>query len=142
MLDKNHKPISKDRRACVSFSENGMNYRGVNERKLLISMYKIDGGIISDNNKRCDNAFEVKELNSIYFIELKGEDIKKAATQIENTITILSNHLSGMSVYGRIVCSRAPRPDLRSSQIISLERVLMKMGGNLIKSCKTCEEKI
>lgn len=142
MLGSGRGVLTDDRRSIVQFSENGMTYKGININNRRVIRYQVDGGLISDDRKRCDNALAMPEINTVYFVELKGEDIRKAAVQIAHTVSEFNNELKNSSVFGRIICSRIPRPDIRSSEIVSLERTLAAKGGNLVKSCQALTENI
>jgi len=132
--------LSEDRRSIAQFNENGMIYKGINNTKKKVLRYQVDGAMISNGVKKCDNALGLPEQNIMYLIELKGSDLKKAAEQILETIVELSDKLDGMIVHGRVVCSRIPKPDIRSSQIIRLERELAQRKGNFFKQSKIIEE--
>jgi hypothetical protein len=134
--------LSDDCRSIASFEENGMIYRGINNMRKRVIRYQVDCCEMPRDIKRCDNAIELPTCNNIYFIELKGEDIKKAAVQILCTINLYGRKLDGNKIFARIVCSRIPRPDIRSSQIVSLERAVGATGGNLTKTCRKLEESI
>ncbi|MCE1240432.1 MAG: hypothetical protein LWW83_10970 [Azonexaceae bacterium] len=142
MLGNDVGVLSDDCRAIAQFSENGKTYRGVNSGLKRIVCYQIDNGVIDNDKKRCDNALTIPEQKIAYFIELKGEDIKKAAIQIAATINHFGDKLNDYTVNGRIVCSRVPRPDVRASQIVSLERLLASKGGALEKRTRLLEENI
>ncbi|MDD4272774.1 MAG: hypothetical protein PHG14_03495 [Desulfobacter postgatei] len=132
--------LSNDRRNVIIFSENCMEYRGLNRNKHTVIRYQIDSDKMPNEKTRCDNAFEITDR--IYFIELKGSDIKKAATQITQTIENFKTLLNGMKVFGRIVCSKAPRPAIRSSQFVSLQRTISKFGGDLKTATQKLEEQL
>lgn len=132
--------LSDDRRTVAQFNENGMIYRGINNTNKKVLRYRIDGAMISGGVKKCDHALGLPEEQILYLIELKGSDLKKAAEQIYETISALRDKLDGMIVHGRAVCSRIPKPDLRSSQIIRLERALAQRQGSFFKQSKIIEE--
>ncbi|NVZ07749.1 hypothetical protein HW932_00560 [Allochromatium humboldtianum] len=134
--------LSDDRRKVPQFSENGMIYKALNDGKKRVIRYQIDSNAMSSDTKRCDNALEVVENDFVFFVELKGEDIKKAASQIHSTINHFATDLCGKILFGRIVCSRVPRPDIQSTQLVALKKKLAASGGNLLKGSRKIEEKI
>ncbi|HDV6322488.1 hypothetical protein [Burkholderia vietnamiensis] len=134
--------LSDDTRGISVFQENGIVHRGVNGDGKRILRYEVDGNMIKSAQKRCDYAIGIPGSDKVIFIELKGTDIKHASIQILDTITELGVKLNGFELHARIVCSRIPAPDLRSTQIIKLERKLAQTNGSLIKKCKELEEAI
>jgi hypothetical protein len=134
--------LSDDKRSVAVFEENRMEYRGVNEEGKRILRYKIDGGMIIDNTSKCDNALYLPDSKVVYFIELKGANLQKAADQIYQTVVALSESLVGVVIHARAICSKIQTPSIRSSQIIRLERELSKTKGSFKKSCRQFIENI
>jgi hypothetical protein len=134
--------LSDDNRKEIIFSENGIIYKGINKNKKRVLRYQVDGGIFNDDQKKCDKAFGLPEIRDFYLVELKGKNLRHASDQIYETIKALGEKIKSFRVHGRVVCSRIPRPDLRSSQIVKLERELAKRGGRLIKQSRILEEVI
>ncbi len=134
--------ISDDTRSRVLFEENKMKYIGNNPQRKQVQRYDIDGGMFNSERKKCDKALVIPDDKTTYFIELKGCDLKKAATQISETITILREKISGHTVHGRIICSRIPKPDIRSTQVVKLQQELLRYNGKLEKNSKVIEENI
>jgi hypothetical protein len=135
--------LSDDTRQSVNFDENGRKYQGNNKGSKRVIRYQIDGYILNDSDdEKCDNAFLLPDEKKAYLIELKGSDLKKAADQIYTTLERLKNHLTNCNVHGRIVCSHIPKPDLRSTNLVRLERALASKKGNLIYKSKLLIEDI
>jgi len=134
--------LSDDNRKLAQFSENGITYRAINKNSKRILRYQIDGAMITSESKKCDNALGLPDTKEFYLIELKGSDLKQASIQLYETICVLGQKLNDFIVSARIVCSRIPRPDIRATQIIRLERELLRRHGNLIKQSKFMEEEI
>jgi hypothetical protein len=133
--------ISDDARFSVSFNQRGREYRAENPMARRVLCYKVDGGVIEDG-ERCDFALGIPSFEVVCLIELKGKDLKKAASQILSTIQILGNKIEPYVIHGRIVLSRVSRPDLRSSVLIQLERTLAQRGGTVRRSTNIMEENI
>lgn len=82
---KNQKIIvSKDKR-------NPQKHIALNNDLNDVYHYKIDGGVITFG-LRCDYLLWNETKHHIYFIELKGSDIKHALDQIEETDNYLKIH--------------------------------------------------
>ncbi len=73
---------------------------------------KVDGCLIPADatQKRCDFMFWRCEKEEIYFVELKGKEIKKAVSQIKSTIEFARPKLKFKQeqAYGFIVSNRCP----------------------------------
>ncbi len=103
-----------------------------------------------DKGNKCD-YLEIKCLkknnqvliDSLYFIELKGSDLKHALTQIEDTIKhvkVKQLISKNYNIYARIVLNKQRSPDIRSSEKIKFEKMIKKLGGNLRTQGKKMEE--
>lgn len=133
--------LSDDRRPKACFEEGGKEYRAENPEKLRVLRYHIDGAMITCA-ECCDYGLGLPERDTVILIELKGSDIKKAARQILSTIKALSPSIVGYNIHGRIVLARTPRPDIRSTPVIELERELARRHGLLKRECKVMTEKV
>lgn len=133
--------LSSDKRKLAVVGENNREYRGSNGREATILIYRVDGGLIQQG-QRCDYAIGVSDNDSVYLIELKGSDLKHAASQISATLDTIGDRISECTVHGRVILSRVSRPDLRASGVIALERRLAQHRGSLIKACSILEENI
>ncbi|WKC40636.1 hypothetical protein [Shewanella algae] len=131
-----------DSRSIVVLSENGMQYKANNVKRKNVICYDVDGVMIASENKKCDKALGVPDDRALFLVELKGCDLKKASEQIFSTIQALDEKIGEFKVFGRIVCSRVPKPDIRSTQVVRLERELAKRNGNLKKNSRVLEEDI
>lgn len=133
--------LSDDDRQFIVFNAPRRSYRANNPSRLRVLRYLIDGAVIN-HGERCDYAFGLPNCQCVYLLEIKGKNIKKAANQLLATLDTLAYSLAPYTVHGRIVLNRIPRPDLRASNVIRLERRLAQKGGNVIRSCKVLEESI
>jgi hypothetical protein len=134
---------SDDLRKIIQFEENKMVYIANNVEGKRVLMYDVDGYLFQSEIKKCDKAFLLPDIKHAYLIELKGSDLKKAAEQIYASLEVLKSCLSDCcTIHGRIVCSRVPVPDLRSTQVVKLERALAKRNGRLEKQSKRMIENI
>lgn len=133
---------SDDTRSNISFQENAVSYKAKNKSNKRVLCYNVDGGMFKQDVKKCDKAIGLPNDNSVYLIELKGCDFKKACEQISETLINLGDKIANLVVHGRVVCSRIPKPDIRSTQVVRLERALAKTGGTLVKAAVIMEEVI
>lgn len=86
-------------------SENGCKHIGRNVSGHEIRQFKIDGEVITKNadTARCDYLLLNDEAKRAYYIELKGSDLEKAIQQIEATVRMLQDSLTGYATYKRII---------------------------------------
>lgn len=78
--------VFKEKKAKISFLNNGHNaYRRI----------KVDGCVLKEGNK-CDFLLVSDEYGDQYFIELKGEDLNHAVTQLETSIDKLIDKRDGL----------------------------------------------
>ena len=86
-------------------SENGCKHIGRNVSGHEIRQFKIDGEVIAKNadTVRCDYLLLNDEAKRAYYIELKGSDLEKAIQQIEATVRMLQDSLTGYATYRRII---------------------------------------
>ena len=140
-----------DDRRNIPFRDKGnkQEYRILNLNQTTICKIRIDGCLIFNGN-RCDYlAIKCLKKNnqvlidSLYFIELKGSDLKHALAQIENTIKhekIKQLISKNCNVYARVVLNKQRSPDIRSSEKIKFEKMIKKLGGDLKTQGRKMEE--
>lgn len=98
-----------------------------------VAKIRIDGEKISDMTvEKCDFALlaecEKKEKQAIFYVELKGCDLRKAISQLESTISILSSEYTGYKQrHARAVCSRII-PAMSSESQVAVARFQKKYG--------------
>jgi hypothetical protein len=59
---------------------------------------------------KCD--FGIQSDNSIYYIELKGSDVKKGIEQLLSTINDTGRCFIGKTIKARLIVTKFPKPDL------------------------------
>ncbi len=89
----------------IVFQEHRSKLTIVNKDKVSSDKITVDGCEIT-TGKRCDYLLLIKEFEC--FIELKGQDIKKAIEQIETTIKKLSADKIEKKKKSYIICTRSP----------------------------------
>lgn len=105
-------------------------------------VYKIDGGLIRDNDVlKCDNGIYTEE-DVLYLIELKGGNYIHALEQILSTINILleRQQIQVSRLNARIVLSKARVPDIIPSQEKKLLKKVRGRKGDFIKKCQRLSE--
>jgi len=141
-----------DDRKNITFRDKGnkQEYRILNDNQITICKIRIDDCLISVGNKcdylaiKCVKKNNQVLIDSLYFIELKGSDLKHAITQIEDTIKYAKIQQiinKDCSINARIVLNKQRSPDIRSSEKMKFEKMLKKLGGNLKIQGKKMEEK-
>ena len=133
-----------DNRNIVSFKDKGHSteYRYINQTANNLAKYRVDGGLISDNDVKCDFLLLNCEQKQSYFIELKGSDIIRAIEQIDRSIEILKNELLDFAFFARIVLSRVNTTDLKHIKLLKLEKKVKLLKGNLKKQSRLLEETV
>ena len=121
-------------------------YRLHNESEKDIVVYKIDGGIIdNDEVQKCDYGIYTED-NWLFLIELKGSDLNHALDQINSTIDVLFKKPSVKvkKLNARIVLSKVRVPDVTASKENKLKQRLHKSygGGDYKKQSRTLEDTI
>lgn len=122
-------------------------YRLHNNSKKEIVVYKVDGGLINDNDVlKCDYGIYTED-EWLFLIELKGKDLGYALDQINSTIDILLKRedIKVKKLNARIVVSKVSVPKIYASKENKLKQLLYKFygGGDYKKqSQKTLEDSI
>lgn len=113
-------------------SENGKKFEIVSSEDF--TKIKIDDCLISSQQvEKCDFGFVRHSNNEFYFVELKGKDVKKALSQIINTISIFEStfiKIPQAKRFGFIVSSRNP---LSSVETNNLKQAFAKNYGRLLE---------
>ena len=111
---------------------NPQYHKGINNGRVYVSHYKIDGIVIKSGN-RCDYLLMNEATRTAYLIELKGSDLIKAAKQLEATEKALTQQISSYSLQYRIVANKCKTQEIRSSeyrkyQLRWKKRLILKTG--------------
>ncbi len=122
-------PYRQGAHAMFTSSENGCKHIGKNNDRNNVRQFQVDGGIFSkdDNCTRCDYLLLNDDKETAYYIELKGSDINKAISQIENTISMLHREIVNYAIYRRIVY-RTGSHDVRGPQVLRWKK---KYGSSI-----------
>jgi hypothetical protein len=133
--------LNDDTRALVVFEEHGRRYRAENPDRIQVLRYRVDGGLITEG-ERCDFLMGLPARRGVYFVELKGANLKRAVRQILATINCLHRRLASFHLHARIVLTRLQRPAVRPAIVLRLERMLAQRGGRLKCASRLLVERI
>lgn len=127
-------------RIVVSVDDgNSQTHIANNPRQYYVTHYKIDGEVITQG-ARCDFLLINEDMKALYFIELKGSDICKAAAQIDATEKALSEQLASYPHhFYRIVANRVNTHALKSS---AYRKYQIRWGKNLQQKVKKMTEEL
>lgn len=107
-----------------------------NPKRIKLEKIKVDGGLISSTEQeKCDYIVHWQD-NFVAYIELKGGDLIKVFSQIENTIKLTKENFEGFQTFQCIiVCSRIRLPS-NDSTVIRLKKQMKALTGTvpIIKS--------
>lgn len=131
---------SSDKRSEVKCEENRKKYVLVNTKKRHVISYKVDGGIVVEDQgvpqgtSKCDYMLidNDDELTAI-LVELKGVDVPKALKQISGTLVLFKEFFKEFSqVYARVIVASST-PNLKATPgYVNLAKTLhKKYNGNL-----------
>lgn len=133
---------------CVTFSrdplltveEKGKKYAARNLGKECVAKIKVDGCLINDSTvAKADYLILRCDKGMAYIVELKGRDVARACEQILSTAALLPV-LKHCVLNARIVCSRVPSPNLRSTQQVKLDNLCRGKSGKLLIQINKIEE--
>ena len=99
-----------DRRTSIVCKQKGKKYELKNDCGELVCKVKVDRGIIQDGEK-CDYLVLICGKNITVFVELKGNHVDKACSQVLSTIEYFERDLrnSNSIVYVRVVAQSVPK---------------------------------
>ena len=114
-----------------------------NNSSFEISKIKIDNCVFkTEYGLKCDyllKSIKQNKTEHLYLIELKGKQILKAVSQINETLKKLKiTNQSANNVFGRIVPTGSYSPDTRSKEFKKLDEKFRNLNGNL--KCQTKNE--
>lgn len=123
------------------FSEKGRFYYGENFSAKEILGFKVDQGLINDENNRCDYSLIVQN-DVCFLIELKGRDVSHAAEQILFTQDVFEKKYGIKKFVARIVCSKAKTAELNTNVYKKMDKLMKSLNLNYGISYKPVETKI
>ena len=116
-------------------SENRSKYVLKNKSSYKVCKIQVDNCICTGKDgEKCDYLLRAENGNTklLFLVELKGRDILKAVSQLEQSLIKLSITVkSGYKVFGRIVPTSSYGPDIRSTAYKSLDNKFRTLKGNL-----------
>lgn len=127
-----------DCRRIINCVENQRKYQYLNTLGNHVILYHMDGGIIDDNTTaKCDFLLVAGEQSPIcILVELKGNDVSYAISQIDATLQVFSDFFNGCSrVYARVIATQVMPNIKATAKVVKLRKKVEKMYGTLeIKS--------
>lgn len=132
---------SADNRSAVKCEEHGKKYVYENTKKNHIISYKMDGGIIVEdqtvppNTSKCDYLYVVNDAERTAILtELKGTDVPKSLEQIKGTLALYKNTFKNFKhIYARVIVTSST-PSLKASPAyVNLQKMLRQTYGGNIK---------
>lgn len=120
-------------------------FRLLNESGKEFVVYRVDGGIITQDVPKCDYAIYVDD-DTLFLIELKGADLNRAIEQIDSAIDLLVKvpRVKVTKLNARIVVSKVSVPAVVASKERRLQQRLHGIygGGDYKKQSRQMEERI
>uniref|UniRef100_Q31GX4 Uncharacterized protein n=1 Tax=Hydrogenovibrio crunogenus (strain DSM 25203 / XCL-2) TaxID=317025 RepID=Q31GX4_HYDCU len=102
----------------ICLKENKSKFIVNNPNQHNLKKTRVDECLIGTSEEKCDwIVSNVEPLNLAYFIELKGCDIKKAISQLANTMRLTNKHYSNYSLQCYIVSTRMPKANTSAQKI-------------------------
>jgi hypothetical protein len=124
-------------------TEKGKSFTLVSNSDIDCKIIAVDKCVFQNEPvKRCDFLFVVpksKEINvqiksaMAYYVELKGDDLKKVCEQISNAIERTKGELLNYRIEARVVATKGFQPNLITNNFF---RKVKKMIGKEILFCK------
>jgi len=111
--------VDETNNSQIKCEENKRKIIFINRLNILVKRIKVDNCQITDG-LRCDYLVVYKTFEN--FIELKGENIKHAFKQLEQTIKLLGNNKNDRKSY--IISSRSPlaSPEIQNQRLLFKRR--------------------
>ena len=144
----NHHSYTKshDRRKEVVLKEprEAREYRLYNNSSKELVVYRIDKGVINDDDiLKCDYGIYTED-NELYLVELKGSDYNHAINQLSSTINILliQPQITVGRLHTRVVLSKKHTPDILTTPEMKLRKLLKRFKGDFDKKSQVFEENV
>jgi len=127
---------SKDKKIVVQ--ERGKKFTIKNDNEIDIVKVTVDNCLIDDERERCDYLFLIDgDCPEIVYVELKGMDVPKAASQIRTTMSYCTKLNQKRKKICYIVCRRSPVPRPRLNVLVS---EFLKRYGVILRIKSTIAE--
>ena len=129
---------NEDWKIC-SVSEKRISYQLENGFLYKIKKVTVDGCLPQkEGERRCDYLFDIHQIKSVIFIELKGNKgkIKDALEQLYQTIIFLKSEFENYKIHARIAGSKGT-PDIENlPEYKKLKRQIIPTKGTIKKEVK------
>lgn len=125
LFDQNYSTCKINQTIVVS-KENRNQHILKNDSLCNVFQYHIDGEInTSSNGERCDYIVEAVKMPQpyAYIIELKGSNLNKAISQIQNTIITYKSKLTEYIIFPGIIIHKTSTHDIRGTHYRNLKKL-------------------
>lgn len=123
--------FDEERKIYIAF-EKGKTYRLINNSNYRIKKVKVDKCIQqNEGEKRCDYLMEIKSIQRVIFIELKGGDLVHALRQLYSAIIYLKSEFINYEIDVRIVGSRNVPGFINAPAYLKLEKEIRPTKGEI-----------
>lgn len=112
----------------IKFEEKRSALRLKNPERKKVKKTRVDGCLIKGENKKCDWLASYE--NNAILIELKGQDIEYAVTQLEVTLRKIKDHYREQKILCVIVSTKVPK---MSSDVATIKRNFFKKNKAELK---------
>jgi len=137
---------SHDQRKKVVAEEKRSKYIMQNPKQKTLLHLTVDACLLDQaDGEQCDRLIAVCEDSKLFFVELKGSSVKKAASQLLSTVehAFFQPYLKDAKAsFARIVPTRVQPPDLRSSAYRKLEERMARLKGNVRQQAQQMTEAV
>lgn len=112
IIEKCIELINHSKKTLIDSKGGKSKYLIDNKSKSTYSVIDIENCVYKgkDNDTKCD--FALITDSSVYYIELKGSDVKKGIEQILSTMSETEKCFKGLSKKTRLVVTKFTKPDL------------------------------
>ncbi|WP_308915964.1 hypothetical protein [Jannaschia sp. LMIT008] len=122
--------MEKTRAKMIVFEERNRKAIFTNERNRWYQKGQIDGCLIDDHRERCDGY--VSSNQRIWLIELKGEGVEKACSQIAATSKNLPEHIGEREIIAVVVATKCPAVSGQQKHLRKLKKMRGRFNNRVI----------
>lgn len=107
---------------CIAFNDRKKTLKdkkGGNSKYLIVNrkleefhQIDIEECVYKNNSQDTKCDFAIKTSNSVFFIELKGSDVKQGVNQLLETIKETKHCFQNLQLNARLIVSKFPKPDI------------------------------
>lgn len=116
----------------IPVTENKSTFRIINRSLLTVNKVIVDKCLQKDPSKRCDYLFEIihsSNVDTVYYVELKGRDVEHGIKQLTSTIKYCNNIHNNIKKESYIVLSHSK---LNATKLQILKSEFKKKNKSLL----------